>query len=258
MTGRWTVLTLILAAWCLPQPVPAAELPVVLVADPWCPHTCDPAEGSEGYMIEIAREAFGLSGIEVIYKTEGWARAMSDVRLGRADGAVGALFDEAPDLLTHAEPLGMQVNVLVTLGEDPWRFTGWESLGGRRIGAVSSYSYSAEIDAWLKAHPAEVQMVGGSDAAARNLKKLMSGRIDVMLDDEAVVGDAVARLNSPQPVRIAGRLPGGSLHIALNPKRGERLAQVLNRNIRALRASGRLATILERYDLSDWGRKTRH
>ncbi|CAA7612681.1 putative ABC transporter, periplasmic substrate-binding protein [Magnetospirillum sp. LM-5] len=257
MIGRWAALALTLAVVWMPPAATGAEAPVVLVADPWCPHTCDPAEGSEGYMIEIAREAFGLSGIEVIYKTEGWSRAMRDVRLGRADGAVGALFDEAPDLVTHAEPLGMQVNVLVTLGDDSWHFEGWEGLAGRRVGAVSSYSYSAEIDAWLKDHPSEVQMISGSDAALRNLKKLMAGRIDVMLDDEAVVGDAVARLNSPRPVRIAGRLPGGSLHIALNPKRGERLAQILNRNIRALRASGRLATILERYDLSDWGRKTK-
>lgn len=250
MTGLRGALAILLLAWGLPAW--SAEPPVILVADPWCPHTCDPAGGAEGYMIEIAREAFGLSGIEVIYKTEGWTRAMSDVRQGRADGAVGALLDEAADLVTHIEPLGMQVNVLVTLEDDPWRFTGWDSLSGRKVGAVSSYSYSAEIDEWLKSHPSEVQMISGSDVAIRNLKKLMAGRIDVMLDDEAVVGDAVARLNSPRSVKLAGRLPGGSLHIAFNFKRGERLSRILNANIRALRASGRLSAILERYDLSDW------
>jgi polar amino acid transport system substrate-binding protein len=235
--------------------VQAAEPPVVLVADPWCPHTCDPDDGSDGYMVDIAREAFAMAGIPVVYKTLGWARAMRDVRQGRADGAVGALADEAPDLITHVVALGWQANVLIIRDDDPWVFTGLASLVGRQVGSVSSYSYSAEIDAWLAANPATVQAISGSNAAGRNLKKLLARRIDIMLDDEAVVGDAISRQGQPPAVRIAGNLPGGTLHIAFAPQRGRTLAAILDRNIKVLRANGRLAAILAHYGLSDWERR---
>jgi len=241
-------------ALCLLAPAQAlaGEAPVVLVADPWCPHTCDSQSGIDGYMVDIAREAFAMDGLEVIYKTTSWARAMRDVRQERADGAVGALVDEAPDLITHRQPLGVQVNVFLTRGDDPWRFTGLDSLAGRQVGSVRSYSYSAEIDAWLAANPGQVQAISGSGGARRNLRKLLAGRIDVMLDDDAVAGDTLRRSGQGLPVRVAGRLPGGSLHIALGNRRGNHLAAILDRNIHALRASGRLAAILAEYGLTDW------
>jgi polar amino acid transport system substrate-binding protein len=130
--------------------------------------------------------------------------------------------------------------------------TGLESLAGRQIGSVRSYSYSAEIDAWLAANPGQVQAISGSGGARRNLRKLLAGRIDVMLDDAAVAGDTVRRSGQGLPVRVTGRLPGGSLHIALGNRRGNHLAAILDRNIHALRASGRLAAILAEYGLTDW------
>ena len=230
----------------------AEERPVVLVADPWCPHTCDPRRGPDGYMVEIARAALELAGYKVVYKTEGWARALYDVRHGHADGAVGALPDEAPDLVTNGEPLGRQVNALVSRADRPVEFFGLDSLGALQIGSVAGYSFSPAIDLWLSEHPRQVQAVSGSDAAIRNLRKLLAGRVDVALDDEAVLAYAARRLGQSMAVSMVTRLPGGSLHIAFGWTRGEKLAAALDQGIRTLRTDGRLREILERYDLKDW------
>ena len=86
---------------------PAAPAPsnprqrVVIAADPWCPHNCEAGSEHEGYMIDIAREAFGLAGIDVEYVNMSWARALQQARDGYIDAVVGALPGDAPDFVAR-------------------------------------------------------------------------------------------------------------------------------------------------------------
>ncbi|MEW5727421.1 MAG: transporter substrate-binding domain-containing protein [Pseudomonadota bacterium] len=233
-------------------PAGAAEK-VVLLADPWCPHTCAPG-GRPGYMIEIATKAFAARGIEVEYRTVAWARAMAEVRQGRADGAVGALRDEAADLVVHDEALGWQANVFAVRADDGWAYAGLDSLAGRKVGSILDYSYSPEVDAWLAAHPGQVQAAGGENALDRNISKLLSGRVDVVVEDSAVLTWALRARPDRDKIRLAGKTAGGALFIAFSPAdgRGARLASILDQGIRELRASGALRSILDGYGFSDW------
>lgn len=242
---------LVLAAAVAALVRPALADTVRLEADPWCPHTCA-AGPHPGYMVDIAREALALAGHRVEYRTVPWTRAKQDVRDGKADGAVGFLLAEAEGYGVHKVPLGRQGNAVVVRADDPFVFSGLESLRGRIIGSIQEYSYSTAIDGWLATHRAQVHALGGEDALERNLKKLLAGRVDVVVEDEAVLrgklGGGVDR------VRIAGHMAGGDLFIAFTPAsaRGEAFANALDAGIVQLRASGRLAQILAAYGLTDW------
>lgn len=249
MRGAFVVLALAVAS--VGQALAAER--VLLLADPWCPHTCMPG-AQPGYMIEIAAKAFAARGYEVEYRSVSWARAMAEVRQGRADGAVGVLRDEAPDLLVHDEPLGWQANAFAARADDRWTFSGLGSLAGRRVGSILGYSYSPEVDGWLAAHPEQVQATGGKNALDRNISKLIANRVDVVVEDGAVLNWALRTRGDRAKVRIAGRTDGGALFIAFGQAdgRGERLASALDHGIRDLRASGDLRAILNTYGFSDW------
>lgn len=227
---------------------------VILTADHWCPHTCDPASGRSGYMIDIAREAFALAGLKTQYQIRPWTTGLNEIRAGLADGIVGTLAGEAPDLPHNQQPLGRQANAFAVRTDDPFNFIDMMSLAGRRIGTVRDYSYSTDIDAWLAQHSHQVIPQAGNRAAETNLDRLLDRQVDVILDDEAVLRDAIIRTGRTGKVRTAGRLAGGNLHISfsLARPRGKSLAEALDMGIVALRQNGRLAAILAGYGLADW------
>jgi polar amino acid transport system substrate-binding protein len=227
---------------------------IVLAADPWCPHTCEADAPRPGYMIEIARRAFALSGLTVEYRITAWARAISDTREGRIDGVVGALASEVADLDLPQEALGHQSNLLVVRADDRWTLAGLDSLNGRTIGTVQNYGYSPQLDVWLAGHPDRVRALGGENALERNLRKLVSGRIDTVVEDEAVLALRLRNWAEAARVRVAGRVDGGDLYIAFSRRqgRGIDLARMLDQGVRTLRASGELNAILAAYGVRDW------
>lgn len=225
--------------------------PVVLVADHWCPHTCDPKSGRDGYMVDLARAAFAREGLVVDFRARSWAEAMADVRAGRADGAVGTLADEAPDLSTNSQSLGWQTNAVVVRTGDSLRFAGLDTLQGRRIAVVKDYSYSPVINAWLTEHVYQVVAQTGDHAAQANLRRLLNFQVDAVIDDEIVLQNAIAQSGLTSQLRVAGRLPGGTLHVSFRAdERGHALAEMLDIGLEALRRDGTLAELLAAYGLS--------
>ncbi|MBR9973062.1 substrate-binding periplasmic protein [Magnetospirillum sulfuroxidans] len=250
MPFRW--LAVILAALAT-APAQAGDS-VILTADHWCPHTCDPQSGHAGYMIDIAREALALAGLKTIYQLRPWATGLNEVRSGLADGIVGILPTEAPDLPRNHLALGRQANAIAVRADDTFSLDGLGSLAGRQIATVKDYSYSAAIDSWLLDHAPQVSAQSGDHAAEGNLDRLLNQSVDTVLDDEAVLRETIIRTAKSTKVRIAGHLSGGSLHIAFSParQRGKALADILDDGIARLRQTGRLAEILASYGLADW------
>jgi polar amino acid transport system substrate-binding protein len=84
---------------------------IVLAADPWCPHNCVAGSIREGYMVDIARQAFALQGIEVNYVNMSWARALQQARTHHIDGVIGAFKGDARDFVFPQESLGLSATV---------------------------------------------------------------------------------------------------------------------------------------------------
>lgn len=251
MAVLWS-LVLVLLVGSPPSIVAAGT--ITLRADPWCPYNCRPDSDRPGYLIELARAVFEPLGYRIDYRTMGWRRTIEAVRAGEIDGAVGAGFEDAPDLLFADEPAGIAIPVIAVRRGEGFTFTGPDSLGDRVIGAILGYEFGGPLEPWLRRHardPSRIQWVSGVDGAVQNLKKLLAGRVDGVLDDRAVIAHYAAASGVRERIELVElgvQQPIGIAFTAAKPE-GRFYAQVFGDGLRRLRASGELAEILNRYGL---------
>lgn len=234
-------------------PAGAAET-VRLRADAWCPYNCDPKAERPGYMIEIMRHVFPDGGID--YQLLPWSRAVDEARAGRIDAVAGATAADGEGLVFGQQSIGVTTTIIITRRGGTWRYAGLQSLDGKRLGAVKDYSYGEELDAYIQAHAADgtrLELAAGEDVTDQNLKKLLTGRVDAIVEDMNVAGFALAAQAIDGLVDIQPINEGTPLYVAFAPgPKGTARAQALDEGILALRRSGELARIMARYGLGDW------
>jgi len=228
---------------------------ISLCADAWCPYNCAPGSSRPGMAVEIAQEIFGAAGDHVDYQEVNWARCVEDARSGRFTGIIGAIPSDAPDFTFPKVPIGMSGDGYAVRNGDDFKFDGEASLKGRVLGVIRSYSFSGPIGAYIAAHmnDGRVEFVSGDAALAKNLDKLVAGRVDVVLDDKNVMLHSINELGLKDRLHVVNGRNDAPIYIAFSPRAQQpgKLADMFDAGIRRLRASGRLAQILARYDLQD-------
>jgi len=248
-----------LVAWgVLGMGGPAVAETITLRADRWCPYNCAPDSDKPGYMVEIAKAVFEPKGYTIDYQNLPWSRALDEVRAGRFDAAIGATPEEAPDFVLTASPLGMSTNVIGTRRGYGFRFTGVGSVKGHRLAAVQDYAYAPELDAWIAENAGKgdaVQLAAGDNVTTMNIRKLLAERVDLVLEDLNVLEYSLAAEGSAGLLELHEVASGAPLYIAFSPARpgSATLATMLEEGVQALRRSGELKRILDRYGLKDWG-----
>lgn len=235
-----------------PSPIPKTSRSITLAADPWCPHNCEAGSSQEGYMIEIARAAFAMADIEVTYQNVSWARALKQVQDGHIDGVVGALAGEGGNLIFPEEPVGYSRTVLFTHPDSTWVWNGLSSLADQSLLAINGYSYSPELDAYIREkqdQPEKVWIISGPSPLLRAIELLEQHRFDVFPEDLAVMEWTVHNKPTGIHPRNAGQIYQSPAYIAFSPAKADapELARILSDGIRALRANGQIANILDRY-----------
>lgn len=231
---------------------------ITLVADEWCPYTCAETEEKQGILIDIAKEAFSRHGIEVEYKLVPWSRAIADTRAGKYTAIVGASPDEAPDFIYPALQQATSHLVFYTLSDSKWVYNYRDnnnSFDSVSFGAVADYSYNREIDWYIKKHkenPAKVQLVYGDNALEMNMQKLLSKRIDAVLDEDLVIRRYIKEHDLSDQVRFAGALPEditNFLFISFSPheKEAKQYAWILDQEMLDMIYSGKVAEIINEY-----------
>lgn len=233
---------------------------VTLVADSWCPYNCDAKSPQPGFVVEIAKQAFGKHGIEVNYTVMPWARAIDSVRSNKYTAIVGASREDAPDFVFPSVEQGWMVNSFYVRKGNPWRYKGVESLGEISLGAAADYAYGEPLDSYIKQRKGEmmrVQLISGDDPLGINLKKLQAGRVGAVIEDKHVMDYYLASKGLKDSVDKAGELPLGeqsAVYIAFSPQNNfsRRYADILAKETDSMRKSGELAAILQKYQVADW------
>ncbi|MBF0110208.1 MAG: transporter substrate-binding domain-containing protein [Magnetococcales bacterium] len=240
---------------CAP-PVALAEV-ITLRADSWCPYNCDPESDRPGILIEIAKEILGPAGHSIDYRLMPWSRTLNEVLKGNISGAVGVIPSEAPELIYGANPLAYDKPGFAFNKGMEFSYRGPSSLDPFRIAVIRDYHYDdGEIDAYLQAHQTDstrIQPNAGDNAGMANLKKLLSHRVDLVLDSHDVLAHLVHRHHLGQKVELYAIDRWTGIHIGFSPVKPEsrNLANLLSSGIPSLRRQGRLAEIFARYGLSD-------
>lgn len=225
-------------------------------SDVWFPMNGQPGSDQPGYMIELAQEIFSQSGHTIDYRLMPWERALSEVRKGAIDCVVGAYKEDAPDFIFPEEHWGMDNSAFYVNKGNSWRYQGLTSLNGVKLGVIGGYAYGDEFDKYVADNSSgNIQTVKGDNALEKNIKKVMAGRLDALIDSPLVVSAKLKEMGMEGKIEEAGALGDPSpMYIACSPAKPKTKGhiQLINEGTQALRASGRLSEIMAKYGLKDW------
>jgi polar amino acid transport system substrate-binding protein len=230
---------------------------ITIRADEWCPYTCDPRSDHPGYLIEIAKRVFEAEGHRVDYKLLPWPRAVSEVKRGVFDAIAGGGRKDTPDFV-FTRPMGEAVTVIASRKGAGFKYKGPESFGNVRLGAPAGVvSWGAGIDEYIAAHqddPGRIDLSAGEDAYEVNLKKLLAGRVDAIVDDGNVLHWLADELGVAGQIETVPVLREPDVYVAFAPGKAKSsaYAAMLDAGVRHLRETGELAEIMTRYGLPDW------
>jgi len=203
-------------------------------------------------MIELAEIAFG----EVDYKLMPWLRSLEEVRTGRIDCLVGADYKDVPGFVLPSEPWGYTGFSVYTTADQDWQYNQVDSLFSKKVGVVKGYTYGDPLDGLIPKYPTIFKTAAGVDALERNIKQVVSRRLDVFIASTPVADAIIEQMGltgSVKKVGIIGEpLP---LYIACSPANDHslKLVDLVDQTTRRLRESGELEAIMNKYGLTDWG-----
>jgi polar amino acid transport system substrate-binding protein len=242
-----------------PAPAPRPRV-VTVCSDPWMPYTGSGVPGSdEGYVIALTREALRRGGLEIRYVAMPWSRCLADVEAGRWDAIACADHSEAKGAAYPEEPIGVSTPVVFTGPRSTWRYLGLPSLDGIRLGAVQNYTYTDDVDGWIKEHagdPRRLFLAAGAEPLRRLMDMLGAGRVDAIIENGIVARWAAHRAGLPADfLREAGTTgPPVPIYLAFSRHAADHqaLQRAFDAGLRSMKADGSLATLLARYQVPPW------
>lgn len=144
-------------------------------------------EKEDGFLIEISKEAFRRVGYTVNIQYMPWARALQTVMGGHAEALLGAYFtDERAEKMQYTNSIGASEIVFFKLRDADITYSRLEDLRPYRIGTIIGASYTTEFD---KATFVEKEPTSDYNI---NLRKLLAGRVPLIVEKKAVILNALA------------------------------------------------------------------
>lgn len=241
-----------LTALCLVVSVPADEISVR--ADEWYPVNGVPEAPRPGFAIELLSRIWADSGYSLDYRLAPWQQSIDQTRRGEVDCIVGAYRGDAPDLLFPEQHLIVdQVTFFVRDGE-PWRYQGLASLEQTTVAVIEGYAYGEPLDSWLAGHQGDPELLVASDnnALEDNIRALLEGRVDVLVESTLVMSAKLEEMNLTGRLTSAGTLEERNpVYVACSPagEKSREYLELFDQGMEALRESGELEEILERYSI---------
>lgn len=243
----------LLAASLVLVAVPLHADTLRLRADHWYPFNAAPGDARPGFTIEVLEQIFSAHDTVLDYQLTSWSRALEQAHSGEADCVVGAYRDEAPGLLFPRQHFAVDVPTFYVLADDAWQYQGEASLAGKLVGVIADYSYGAVFDAWMRAHPQQVNVASGNRPLLNNVRMLLAGRVDVLVESPVVMSALMAGQGLAGVLREAGTVGngGGRLYLACTDSpRGRLLIERFDAGWKRLQASGTLTGIYARYGVA--------
>ena len=223
-------------------------------ADAWFPVNGDPASVRPGFAIELLHRIFAPLDIDLDYQLVGWSRALEMANSGETDCVIGSYKSEAPNLVFPDTPLAFDSSVFYVLRDQPWRYSGVKSLHDVSVAVIAGYNYGRDVDAWVDSGPANAVIAHGRNPLRNNLRMLLAGRVDTLLESPLVMRALLEEQGLEGRVIEAGRIDEQQpFYFACTPQgeRGKRFVRLYNEGVRRLRQGGEEQEIYQRYRVSE-------
>lgn len=238
---KWTWIAILLALCVAPV---SAQPPVKLVTCDWAPYFGTTMK-NQGPLAEVTIAAFEHAGRKAEIEFMDWNRAVALTESGRAEGLLGCYHaPEREKVMAISDPVGDVTIVFFALKE---RNLGWNSLEDLKpfkIGAMRGNKFSPEFDA------ADYLNKEYVNALESNIKKLLAGRVDLIVESKFVAQDVInAKFSGDRDkiTMLSPPLKTNSLHIGISRKVQDFQAihKDLNKGLAAIRADGTMDSILK-------------
>ena len=201
----------------------------------------------KGFTSHVIEEAFALVGYEVKFTFYPWKRAFESAKSGEKFQATSYWYpsDERAKEFYYSDRIQADKTVFFHLKRN--LFADWNTLDdlkGKRIGATSGFTYTAEFWDAAKSKRLDIQEASSDEL---NFKKLLKGRIDLFPSDPLVgqkilletFGAEVADSVTFHPKPLVA--PTGHLLFSRQLGNAEELVGAFNRGLAKLRESGQYA-----------------
>eukprot|EP01012_Entosiphon_sulcatum_P068452 TRINITY_DN98668_c0_g1_i1.p2 TRINITY_DN98668_c0_g1~~TRINITY_DN98668_c0_g1_i1.p2 ORF type:complete len:255 (+),score=70.50 TRINITY_DN98668_c0_g1_i1:158-922(+) len=245
-----TLLTAALLTGTVLTALPAAADQLKMVALSFPPLIYDDGGKPAGIAFEIVTEAMKAAGHSIQVEIMPWARALDTVKDGGADAVFTAYkTPEREQFLNYStEVLVPQVVSLFVAKDSPVAFDGdLAKLSKYKIGVVNQISYGSNIDDAIK--NGVLPAVEKSNDTDSNVKKLLSGRFDVMPSNRYVAQFFLKQQGALDQVKeLSPEVQNIPSYIAFTKARDTaKLRADFDAGVAAMRASGAYQKILDKY-----------
>lgn len=222
-------------------------------ADNWCPFNCEPNTSMPGYVVEILNNVFNKAGHKIDYQILAWNRALTETQEGKFTAVIAASEKELANGVNTVS-IGSSKNCFFVKRGSTFKFNGLESLKGHKVSIIKDYKYGDEIDAEIAKRPDGFDAAFGDNPLVSNIRKLQADRTEIVLENDTVFSYTSSMEKLLGKFISAGCLPDDKLFVSFsgkNPKSAE-YVKIFNEGLEAMRKSGELKPILEKYGVTDW------
>ncbi|MFC3151662.1 substrate-binding periplasmic protein [Litoribrevibacter euphylliae] len=223
--------------------VAAQSQEITLANGEWAPYLSEELKHA-GYMSHIVSEAFKEEGITVKYVFLPWKRGYEDAKEGKYEGTlIWGYNEDRAQHFHYSEPVAELGTSLFYQTSNSFDWSKPEDLAKYKIGGVIGYAYG--IEELEKQGVVKVDRIGKD---VNNYKKLVAGRLDIVLEDTEVGHETIAKLGMTDKITAHPKTLKSRKYSVIFSKKtanGQQLMEAFNRGLAKIKADGRYQQFLE-------------
>ena len=193
-----------------------------------------------GFDVEVGRLIARELGVEAQFVESSWDSLFAAMDAGRVDIVINEVEanEERAEKYDFSQPY-TYVHGALMVREDEESVTGFADLEGKRAAQNLTSSWGELAESY------GAQLVG-VDSMDQSIQLLESGRADVTLNSETAFGDYLKK-HPDAPVKIAARSETTTSSVIPVRKGSTALLEAIDEALNALRDSGELSALSQRY-----------
>lgn len=170
---------------------------IVVAADVWMPFTGEANSHSEGYMIDVCKDILSLEGLKTKYISNSWDTCLSGIKDGSYDIIVGISEAEAisNNLIFSEYNYANIVGIIVQNANDPWKYTGVDSLLQKKFGVIAGYMYGDVINEYIdsnRTNSSLIKVYTTNEPTLALFDGMLNKEIDAFIEEKLVYNFAIA------------------------------------------------------------------
>lgn len=206
---------------------------------------------AKGLYSILVKEIFKKAGYEVEFKIQPWKRALRDGLLGKGILAGIVMNKERSAIMDFSNNFYKESNAVYVLKSKKFNYQNINDLKDKKIGIRRSFSYGEEFDQAKKEGLFSVQE---AKLTKHNFQKLLSGRLDCLIDDEIVATSYLNKENlSDKIIKLDNYVIQEGIYIAVSKKLNkQKLLDEFNHALIEMNRDGSYQIIVNNYSKNEW------